>query len=213
MTDLNLSINPVLLEKLKKLDGYFFEVLQRAEKIARNNGKVELSNDDVKNILAQDVTRYLGSEPIAASQLKDGINNNEKEKVRKLIELAQGLSSQLQLIAGFDQNRRSFQQTPQQQRGPSGSTQENNQAMHPALENFVDVAAASLFDLYEAIDQENKVSDNNNENKNENKLDNALRNAKKFIPAFSQLKPELKPQAPTPKPQPQFIPTMALKPR
>jgi hypothetical protein len=204
-------INPDLLKKLKDLDAYFFDVLQRAEKNASANGKSELSNDEVRSVLATDVSLYLRA-PGASNKITDLSENlSNEEKARKLIELSKGLNPVLAAVAGLGGPRPELESQLQQQMGLSNSGlrsgQQENLMTHPKLEPFLDQAASSFLDAYKKIYDEHNKAESKDPTKDQSKdLDNALRNVMKFMPVFNQVKPkqELKPEAP----KPQYVPTM-----
>ncbi len=187
-------MNQDLLNRLKELD-YFFDVLARAEKTAKDNGKNMLSNDDVKNVLAQDVNLYINS-PKAANQQTDRLNadsaleNRQRfQEAQKQVELNNELRPLLGLIAAVAPSlvtELENNNQPRPEMGLGNVRHASDVLTHPKLAPLLDTAASSFLDAYRKIhDAENKGKPKDKDADQD--LDNALKNANKLNLQFKMM--------------------------
>lgn len=186
-------INQDLMARLKELD-YFFDVLARAEKTAKVNGKATLSNDDVKSVLAEDVNLYINS-PKAANQQTDRLdadstqeNRQRFQEAQKQVELNNELRPLLGLIAAVAPSLVTELENnqPRPEMGLGNVRQASDVLTHPKLAPLLDTAASSFLDAYRKIhDAENKGKPNDKDADQD--LDNALKNANKLNMQFKMM--------------------------
>lgn len=186
-------LNQDLLARLKELD-YFFDVLARAEQTAKVNGKLTLSNDDVKNVLAEDVNLYINS-PKATNQQTDRLdadlaqeNRQRFQEAQKQVELNNELRPLLGLIAAVAPSLVTELENnqPRPEMGLGNVRQASDVLTHPKLAPLLDTAASSFLDAYRKIhDAENKGKPKDKDADQD--LDNALKNANKLNMQFKMM--------------------------